>query len=224
MHVHDWWRRLWVSLALFGVQRHSNCCSQDRCVLVRSNVTRATRDRAKLGIRGIDIDAEGQVENLHNAEVMGVFMTTLRKLAPRLKISLCVYGSAEGRTFHNYLVNNFVNNVTLIDWINVMAYAGYDMDTSYIETYTHAPRSKWDHPIDQAVPASKVVVGMKATGAFGNCSPPDYTKMVQYVKANGVKGISIWAFLFDNSTLKISWWKEQCAAGYVSTFNALGSV
>jgi hypothetical protein len=28
----------------------------------------------------------------------------------------------------------------LIDWINVMAYAGYSLDVTYIEYYTKAPR------------------------------------------------------------------------------------
>jgi hypothetical protein len=77
------------------------------------------------GLAGIDIDAEGQVEQA-SPEVFAAFVRTLKLEDPEILISLCVYGNPEGRKLHNYLVNNLLTNATVdgVDWINIMAYAG----------------------------------------------------------------------------------------------------
>lgn len=100
----------------------------------------------------------------------------------------------------DYIINNHLNGngvfqfayeagltlaqTVLIDWINVMAYAGYDLDVQYIEDYTKAPKrykptswstyflvqSKWDHPINEAVPTAAVAIGMKGTKGMNDFS------------------------------------------------------
>ena len=39
-----------------------------------------------------------------------------------------------------------------------MGYGGLQANIKYAEEYTHAPHSKWDHPINAAVPPHQVVM------------------------------------------------------------------
>ena len=66
-------------------------------------------------------------------------------------------------------------------------------------------------------------MGIKATAGFGagSCSPPDYAKTAAYVLQTGLRGASVWTFLFDNSTMKSSWWREGCGAGYAGLCDKL---
>ena len=176
------------------------------------------------GLSGIDIDAENQVER-SNPENMEVFVRTLKQLDPGIKVSLCVYGNPEGRTLHNYLVNNMMSNATYsgIDWINVMSYAGSEQNERNVEQYTMAPHSKWDHPITTAIPADRVIMGIKAAAApgFSSCNPADYSKDAAYVVTNGLMGASVWAFSYTNSTLSSPWYKSSCDAGYYAICDKL---
>eukprot|EP00055_Hartaetosiga_balthica_P010385 m.44141 g.44141 ORF g.44141 m.44141 type:complete len:327 (+) comp7149_c0_seq1:101-1081(+) len=170
---------------------------------------------ASFGIDGIDIDAEAQATN-YPPENMVSFLQELKKQAPQLKVSLCVNGNPEGTTFYDYLINNHLNGAgpRYIDWIHVMAYAGYSQDVAYIEHYTKAPNSKWDHPINQGVSNSSVIIGMKGTKGFPSCDPDDYTEMIQYVKNVGLGGVAIWAFTNSNSNGTLPWFDPTCNAGY----------
>jgi hypothetical protein len=170
------------------------------------------------GLDGIDIDAENQVEQ-SKPEVMAAFVRALKDADPGILISLCVYGNPEGRALHNYLINNLLANTSFpqgIDWINIMGYGGLQSNIRFAEEYTHAPHSKWDHPINAAVPANQVVMGIKAAGAFSSCAPSDYTGTAEYVLANGLRGASVWTFVYDNSTLTSSWYKPNCVTGCAS--------
>ena len=167
------------------------------------------------GLAGIDIDAENQVEQ-SKPEVMAAFVRALKDADPGILVSLCVYGNPEGRHLHNFLINNLLTNDTVsgIDFVNVMGYGGYGQNVKYVEEYTKAPRSKWDHPINSAVPAHQVIMGIKASGAFSTCSPPDYDSTAAYVLNNGLRGASVWTFLYENSNMSSSWWKSNCDTGY----------
>lgn len=112
------------------------------------------------GLSGIDIDAENQVEQ-SDPRAMAAFVRTLKEADPGVLVSLCVYGNPEGRALHNYLINNLLRNASFphgIDWINVMGYGGLQANIKDAEEYTHAPHSKWDHPINAAVPPHQVVM------------------------------------------------------------------
>jgi hypothetical protein len=114
----------------------------------------ATWRRRYPGLAGVDIDAENVVEQSDPA-AMAAFVTALKSADPGILVSLCVYGNPEGRRLHNFLVNSLLTNATVdgIDFINIMGYGGLAQNKKFAEEYTHAPRSKWDHPIDAAVPA-----------------------------------------------------------------------
>lgn len=169
---------------------------------------------AQYGIDGVDIDYEAD-GNPYSPDNMVVFMEQLRKIDSNMIITLDVYGAPEGRDFHNYLINNHLNgSPRLINWIHIMAYASYDLSVQYIENYTKAPRSKYDHPIDAAVDPQNVMIGLMGTGGYPGCDPSDYTQMAAYINQNNLLGAAIWGFVNVNSTLQLPWFRYNCSVGY----------
>ena len=151
----------------------------------------ATWRRRYPGLAGVDIDAENVVEQSDPA-AMAAFVTALKSADPGILVSLCVYGNPEGRRLHNFLVNSLLTNATVdgIDFINIMGYGGLAQNKKFAEEYTHAPRSKWDHPIDAAVPAGRVVMGIKAASALGSCDPPDGMPFEFILLDNDARGMA----------------------------------
>ncbi|EDQ88525.1 uncharacterized protein MONBRDRAFT_26297 [Monosiga brevicollis MX1] len=181
----------------------------------------------RYGIDGIDIDAEGPALTTYPAENLVAFAQAIKTNAPDFLITLDVYGWPGSNTLNtNYMINNHLNGAgpRLIDWIHIMAYAGELDDKTYISYYTDASKSTYllqhgstcspNGAINPGVPMDSVVIGMKAAAGFSSCNPPDYSDMVDYVKTNGMKGVSLWAFANSNGNITLPWFNDTCVSGY----------
>merc|ERR1712146_358223 len=162
------------------------------------------------------IDAEGPALTTYPAENLVAFAQAIKTNAPDFLITLDVYGWPGSDTLNtNYMINNHLNGAgpRLIDWIHIMAYAGELDDKTYISYYTDASKSP-NGAINPGVPMDSVVIGMKAAAGFSSCDPPDYSDMVDYVKTNGMKGVSLWAFANSNGNITLPWFNDTCVSGY----------